>query len=105
MLGLAPGASLDEARAAYRRLVRDLHPDTRSSALDPELADEALRQVRAAWELLASGAGAGVDNDSGHGWPSGVPGRRFPWWIVAVAVLVVIFVITAYAGSVPVTTR
>lgn len=27
VLGLAPGASLEEVRAAYRRLIRRVHPD------------------------------------------------------------------------------
>ena len=108
VLGVPPDATVDEIRSAYRRLVRDLHPDTRSPDLDPAAADEALRRVRLAWEAL-------TDPHASVAWPAPaaddlqpterhVGVRRFPWWIVAIAVLMAIFIITAYAGSVPVTT-
>ena len=32
VLGLAPGASLEEVRAAYRRLIRRVHPDLGGSS-------------------------------------------------------------------------
>ena len=105
MLGVAPDASDDEVRSAYRHLVRDLHPDTRSPHLDPALADEALRQVQSAYVALTdprfpsrtvTGDPRVTESEvvGFHGRP------RFPWWMVAVAILVVIFMVTAYAGSV-----
>jgi DnaJ-class molecular chaperone len=111
ILGVAPDATDDEIRSAYRHLVRELHPDTRAPDIDPALADEALRQVRSAYEVLH-----GPSPDRSVTWnrtggvrdqvteQQGAPrhGRRFPWWFVAIAVMVAIFIVTAYAGSVPV---
>ena len=115
ILGVTPDATLDEVRSAYRHLVRELHPDTRSPDLEPATADEALRRVQWAYSVLTSPEAATVAADGSVTWSdaegarfqvterdahAGV--RRFPWWIVAIAVLMAIFVITAYAGSVPV---
>lgn len=105
VLGVPPGATPDEIRSAYRHLVRELHPDTRSPDLDAAAADEALRRVQLAWEALSSPDTfrfEQVEQGEPVGRHDGV--RRFPWWIVAIAVLMAIFIITAYAGSVPVTT-
>lgn len=46
-LGLAPGAGLDQVKAAYRRLARDLHPD-----LNPQAPAGAMARVNAAHGLL-----------------------------------------------------
>src|SRR5215210_4531251 len=54
VLGLASGASMDEARAAYHRLVEIYHPD-RFQGRDPALVAEAtgrLEEVIAAWATL-----------------------------------------------------
>lgn len=105
VLGVAPDASDDEIRSAHRRLVRDLHPDTRSPDLDPALADEALRRVQWAYESLTSRSVTWNDTTGVHDQVTErLEGRRFPWWFVAIAVLVAIFIVTAYAGSVPVST-
>ncbi len=47
VLGLKPGASTDEIRAAHRRLLRTVHPDHGGSA-------ELTRQVNAARDILLS---------------------------------------------------
>lgn len=101
ILGVGVDAGPDEVRSAYRQLVRDLHPDTRSRELDPAVADEALRRVQWAYDAVADGPGAdegvpAADDDELHARVA-----RFPWWTVAIAALLAIFVITAYAGSVP----
>lgn len=49
ILGLSSGASLDEIRAAYRRLARVYHPDLNSSP-DAEIR---FREVNEAYEVLA----------------------------------------------------
>jgi hypothetical protein len=41
VLGLAPGASLEEVRAAYRRLIRRVHPDHGGSSALAALLNEA----------------------------------------------------------------
>jgi DnaJ like chaperone protein len=58
VLGLAPDATLAEARAAWRQAVKRNHPDKAiARGLPPEaikLAEERLRAVNAAWEELSS---------------------------------------------------
>ena len=48
LLGVAPGAPLEEIRGAYRRLARQHHPDTSG---DPASATE-MRRINEAWETL-----------------------------------------------------
>jgi curved DNA-binding protein CbpA len=115
VLGVAPDASEDELRRAHRSAVRELHPDTRDPGLPPADADEALRLVNQAWEVLGDPARR-ADYDAAR-WddredrevradPLVLHGTaRFPWWIVALAILLVIFVFTAYAGVPTTTTR
>ena len=110
VLDVPAWASPDELRAAHRRAVLALHPDTRDASLPAPEADEALRLVNEAWAVLGDPARRGAYDDaleSGGGrvdeeaWgDAGLHGRRgFPWWIVILAVLLVIFVFTAYAGA------
>ena len=116
VLGLDPSASDEEVRAAWRTAVRSLHPDTRDGHVPSAEADAALRLVNEAWSVLgdpdrrrAFDAGMPLedwperaDEDewwtrSSHAHPTRLV--RFPWWIVVLAVLLVIFVFTAYAGA------
>ena len=110
VLGVDRGASSDELRGVYRSHVRALHPDARDPSLPAGDADAALRLVNQAWEVLGDparreaydeGLEEGDDPADGEPWGGahfhGSP--RFPWWIVALAVLLVIFVFTAYAGT------
>ena len=48
LLGVAPTASVDEIRAAYRRLARALHPDAHGGAAAPAMAS-----VNEAWRVLS----------------------------------------------------
>ncbi len=56
VLGLPPGASLEEARAAWKALVRDTHPDRLVARGLPEeairMAEKRLIAVNRAWERL-----------------------------------------------------
>ncbi len=53
VLGVARGATEDDIRKAYRRLVIALHPDkAQQRGEDPEKATEAFREVQAAYECL-----------------------------------------------------
>ena len=113
VLGVDPGASDDELRAAWRGAVRALHPDTRDDDVPPTEADAALRLVNDAWALVSDPArrrayDAGVEfrrsrADEDETWMARADHStrlvRFPWWVVALAVLLVIFVFTAYAGA------
>ncbi|HET9517002.1 MAG TPA: J domain-containing protein [Actinoplanes sp.] len=49
VLGVAPGARHTEIRAAYRRLMREHHPDVRPG--DPT-AEEMSRRLTGAWAVL-----------------------------------------------------
>ena len=51
LLGVAPTASAEEIRAAYRRLARALHPDTHGGA-----EDAAMASVNEAWHVLSDPA-------------------------------------------------
>lgn len=60
VLGLDPGASLGEARTAWRRLVRDTHPDRMMARGLPEeairMAEKRLIAVNRAWEQISESA-------------------------------------------------
>ena len=111
VLDVRPDASFAEVRAAHRRAVRALHPDSRDAALPPADADAALRLVNEAWAVLGDPArrhayddalesgGGRVDEEAWHGEARLHVRRGFPWWFVVLAVLLVIFVFTAYAGA------
>ena len=110
VLGVRPDVSAEELRATYRSHVRSLHPDSRDPSLPPADADAALRLVNQAWEVLGdprrrAAYDEGLEETGfradGEPWTGAhFHGRpRFPWWIVALAVLLVIFVFTAYAGT------
>jgi molecular chaperone DnaJ len=66
VLGLQPGASADQIHAAYRDLVKQYHPDQYRDNPLAELAEEKLRQVNEAYQLLTS-AGSGNSSSSGSG--------------------------------------
>jgi curved DNA-binding protein CbpA len=51
VLGVSPTASQAEITHAYRRQLRDHHPDTRAKKSPPR-ADERLRQILSAYALL-----------------------------------------------------
>jgi DnaJ-domain-containing protein 1 len=56
VLGLQPGATLDEVVNAHRSLAKRYHPDRQHGAGDDErqLADETMRRVNAAYHELRS---------------------------------------------------
>ncbi len=58
VLGIEPGASLDEARSAWKQAVRDSHPDRMIARGVPEeavkLAEKRLIAINRAWEEISS---------------------------------------------------
>ncbi|MBW1980966.1 MAG: DnaJ domain-containing protein [Deltaproteobacteria bacterium] len=61
ILGLAPGATAEEIRSAYRRLAQKYHPDrvTHLGEEFQELAKEKFQEIQRAYETLSHQAGAG----------------------------------------------
>jgi len=119
-LGVPPTATTGEMHAAYRARVRALHPDARSGSTDRDAdrrADAALRRLNTAWEVLrdpprrrtydnqvfappglAGPPGAAVPRAAAT-WGEEAGRPHFRWWIVVLAVLLAVFVFTAYAGG------
>lgn len=62
VLGVDPGADIEEVRAAWRRLVRDSHPDRMVARGLPEeavkLAEKRLIAINRAWEEISAGGTA-----------------------------------------------
>lgn len=72
VLGLSPGASDDEVKAAYKRLAKKYHPDLNPS---PE-AEEKMKQINAAYDQIINhkqettgpfGGGYSYDGSGGYG--------------------------------------
>ncbi|MGG7177523.1 J domain-containing protein [Clostridium paraputrificum] len=57
VLGIKPGASQDEIKSAYRKLVKQYHPDQFRDNPLQELAQEKLAEVNAAYKELTNGNG------------------------------------------------
>src|SRR5512141_245593 len=80
-LGLEPGASLNEIRSAYRRLVEQDHPDAVGERALPRFL-----AIQAAYERLVDGEGrlrpagqrAGRPGAAGGAQPAGEPWRADP---------------------------
>ena len=110
-LGVNPDATAEELRRAYRSRARQLHPDVNAEVDD----HEQMRQLNRAWAVLGNPA-AREQYDrtlrrtldrapTGEATPLVVAPAAppVPWrWmrpsVIAVAVLVIIFIATAYAG-------
>ena len=62
VLGLDPEASLDDARSAWRRLVRESHPDQMIARGLPEealkMAEKRMVAINRAWEAISESRGA-----------------------------------------------
>ena len=74
VLGLQPGASMDEVTVAYRKLAKKYHPD-----LNPgnKAAEEKMSQINAAYEQIKSGVtgGAKYERSDGSYGPQPKPGE------------------------------
>jgi len=56
VLGLKPGATEEEIKAAYRELVKKYHPDRYQDNPLNDLAEEKMREINEAYETLMAGA-------------------------------------------------
>lgn len=57
VLGIKPGASEDEIKNAYKKLVKKYHPDKYQNNPLADLAEEKLQEINEAYDLLAKGNG------------------------------------------------
>ena len=64
VLGLKPGATEEEIKAAYRELVKKYHPDRYQDNPLNDLAEEKMREINEAYETLMNGA-KGPKNQGG----------------------------------------
>jgi len=56
VLGLKPGATEDEIKAAYRELVKKYHPDRHQDNPLGDLAEEKMREINEAYDTLIGGS-------------------------------------------------
>ena len=97
LLGLAPGATVEELKAAHRDLVKVWHPDR--FAHDPRLqqkAQEKLKELNEAYEFLTSGRPARraqppVSEGPAEPTPAPRRGSRWPYVLLAAAVCGAVF--------------
>lgn len=73
VLGVSQNASQEEIRAAYLAMVKKYHPDKYQDPALKELADERLKQINEAYDLLTrkysgASADAGASGYSGYGY-------------------------------------
>ena len=73
ILGVAPSASEDEIKKAYRKLSRKYHPDANINNPNKEQAEERFKEVQQAYDAIVNGKG----NDSYGGYGSGYAGNGY----------------------------
>ena len=58
VLGLKPGASQEEIKKAYRNLIKQYHPDQYGDNPLKDLAEEKMREINTAYDMLTKNSGA-----------------------------------------------
>ena len=58
VLGVKPGASQEEIKAAYRKLVKQYHPDQYGDNPLKDLAQEKLTEINKAYDMIKNGGGS-----------------------------------------------
>ena len=76
ILGLRPGATQEEIRAAYKERVARYHPDKHRGNPLEELAAEKLVEINRAYDILTKGEGRSAGASGGGGGASGVAATR-----------------------------
>lgn len=62
VLGLKPGASQEEIKKAYRNLIKQYHPDQYGDNPLKDLAEEKMREINTAYDMLTKNATGSYDN-------------------------------------------
>lgn len=55
VLGVKPGASQEEIKAAYKKLIKEYHPDKYTNNPLQSLAEDKVREINAAYDALKNG--------------------------------------------------
>ncbi|MGL4772389.1 MAG: J domain-containing protein [Clostridium sp.] len=66
VLGVKPGASQEEIKSAYRKLVKQYHPDKYVDNPLQELAKEKMAEINEAYNMLSSNNNGGNSSSSGY---------------------------------------
>ena len=64
VLGIKPSASQDEIKSAYRKLIKQYHPDKFSDNPLKNLAEEKMIEINKAYETLTKNSGNNNYNSS-----------------------------------------
>lgn len=64
VLGVNPGASQDEIKSAYRKLIKKYHPDQYGDNPLKELAQEKLIEINKAYEMLSKNGGSNYSSNN-----------------------------------------
>ena len=67
VLGIKPGASEAEIKAAYKELVKKYHPDKYQNNPLADLAEEKLQEVNEAYDALMKNQGGRAGSSGGYG--------------------------------------
>ncbi len=67
VLGVSPGASEQEVKDAYRKLVRKYHPDNYQNNPLSELADEKMKEINEAYDAIRNANTGGSHTSSSTG--------------------------------------
>lgn len=68
VLGVKPGASQEEIKSAYRKLVKQYHPDQYVDNPLKDLAQEKLAEINKAYDMLKNGGGNTSYSSSSNGY-------------------------------------
>lgn len=75
VLGVAPNASDDEIKSAYRKLARKYHPDKYADSDLKDLADEKMKEINSAYEEIQKMRSGGGQSRGGYNGSSDSTGR------------------------------
>lgn len=66
VLGIKPGATQDEIKSAYRKLIKQYHPDKFVDNPLKDLAEEKMMQINEAYDTLTKNGGTTTTNNSSY---------------------------------------
>lgn len=79
VLGVSENADADTVKSAYRKLVKKYHPDNYKDNPLADLANEKLREINEAYEMITKGKSSGEKRDSATGGAYGYQNTKFAY--------------------------